>query len=87
MSIGMFLWIWLAVGFLVGVKFIYVDKGLTEEKLQESIADMKAKGKNPSPAGVRMARSKDVVLTVNTLSGFYALYSHTKGLIQERKKK
>jgi hypothetical protein len=85
--IGIILWSWLAVGFLVGVKFIYIDKGLTEEKLQESVKNMRAAGKEVNPVAVKMARSKGVVLTMNTLAGYYALYSHTKGLIQGRKKK
>jgi hypothetical protein len=83
--IGEFLLIWLAVGFAVGIKVIYVDKSYTEEELQKALAEMRAKGKNVNPRSVEMAMNKHVVLAVNTLGGFYSLYSYIKGAIKKIK--
>jgi hypothetical protein len=85
--IGILLWSWLAVGFLVGVKFIYVDQELTEENIQKTVAEMRAKGKEPNPTAVKMARSKLAVLSINTFAGYYALYSHIREAVSKRKKK
>jgi len=86
MTIGGFLLIWLAVGFAVGIKVIYVDQSYTEEECKKAIETMRAKGKDVNSRAVEMAMNKHVALAVNTLSGFYALYSYIKGAIKRRKK-
>lgn len=76
--IGKFLIIWLVVGFLVGVKTIYIDKAYSDEKFNQMIEEGKAKGKHFDSSAIALAKNKGVGLAINTLGGFYSLYSHTK---------
>lgn len=82
---GAFLLVWMAVGFTVGIKVIYVDQTLTEENLQKSIAEMRAKGKEPNPRAIEWATHKKIVLVIMTLAGFYTLLTYIKEEIKKRK--
>lgn len=75
--LGICLWIWLLVGFMVGVKKIYVDKKLSEENL--NIMLLKANGDEIKELVYRIMSKKTGFLAVASLLGIAAFIMDTIG--------
>lgn len=71
------LWIWLLVGFMVGVKKIYVDKKLSEENL--NIMRSKANGNEIKELVYSIMSKKKGFLAVASLLGIVAFIMDTIG--------
>src|SRR5690606_39585164 len=79
----MLTWMWLAVGFLSGVKLVFIDKTITNELLHKMYDD----AKTPSEKRVIvMISRKRNVLVIATLMGFVALYMDILGTIKDIKR-
>lgn len=82
--IGVFLLVWLAAGLLTGVKLLWVDQGLTEEKVDKIYNESDEYGKYMTE---KFARNKVNFLALSTFMGFVSLYAYTAGAINNFKKK
>jgi uncharacterized membrane protein len=77
------IWMWLVVGFVSGVKLIFIDKTITNELLQELYDQAKTEHDKKV---IVMASKKRNVLAICTLLGFIVLYFDTLGMIKETKR-
>ncbi|MEC1755737.1 hypothetical protein [Bacillus mojavensis] len=74
--ISLFLIVWLAAGFAVGMKQVYVDQLFDKdvnERLEKEAGDV-----------VRFIKHRFVYIAAVTLSGFIAVYSEIKAIPQKR---
>ncbi|NTU26658.1 hypothetical protein HPX95_10765 [Bacillus tequilensis] len=78
--ISCFLILWLASGFAVGMKQVYVDQLFDKdviERLEKEAGD--------HDRADRMIKQRALYITVMTLSGFFAVYHEIKTIPQRRK--
>jgi hypothetical protein len=78
--VGLFLLAWLAMGFLTGIKLLYVDKKLTDDAIGEMYENATTDGERRVAT---LLSSKRYVLTLSTLLGFVAFGFDTYGTLQE----
>jgi len=69
---GLALLIWLAVGFITGVKIIFVDEAFSNEKFKEAMKKFEEEHSNDETAmiALNIVRKKSNVIAVFTLLGF-----------------
>lgn len=72
--LGITIMVWLAVGFVVGIKSIYVDKCLSKENLEKLKKDLP---KDEMTEEVFKHINKKNVLVAMSLLGFIAFYADT----------
>lgn len=79
----MLTWMWLSVGFLSGVKLVFIDKTITDELLEKLYAE--AKTPTDERVIVMISRKRNV-LAVCTLLGFIVFYFDLLGTFKHAKK-
>lgn len=82
--IGVSLMVWLAAGFLTGIKVVWVDQGLNKENVDKLYAESDDYGKYLTD---KFARNKANFVALCTLMGFVTLYAHISGTINKMKRK
>lgn len=81
--LGMLAWMWLIVGFLCGVKTVYIENAFTKEVLQK----LYDQAKTPQDRNmVVMFSKKSNALIGFTLLGFFVLYLEIQSTIRDVKK-
>lgn len=79
--LGICILIWLAAGFLTGIKMVYVDRGLTPEKVKALLA--KAEGNDQQTQLILFATQKKNFIIIATLLGFIVFYTDFVETVKE----
>ncbi|PKR83033.1 hypothetical protein [Heyndrickxia camelliae] len=74
--VGILLLIWLAIGFILGIKVVFVDQLLKENEDLESFKQQT--NSEERQLLELMIKNKWVVIAILTLSGGYGLFQHIK---------
>lgn len=82
MTIGLFLSIWLAIGFIVSVKLIFVDKFTESEEVLDMIENATTA---PEQFAARLLSDKRTVMAIFTLMGPVAFVLDTIDMYRETK--
>ncbi|MCY7784622.1 MULTISPECIES: hypothetical protein [unclassified Bacillus (in: firmicutes)] len=78
--ISLFLILWLAAGFAVGVKQVYVDQLFDKDVIERLEKEAAVHGRAD-----RFIKSRVLYITAVTLSGFIAVYREVKTIPQRRR--
>lgn len=90
--LGICILAWLVVGFIVGIKVIYVDKAFSNEKMRELRKIVKDNNLNIGITEAQMEqafellKNKKVILTMFSLMGVVAFIYDTIGTFKKNKK-
>ncbi|RKD26700.1 hypothetical protein BEP19_15965 [Ammoniphilus oxalaticus] len=81
LNLSMALMLWLVIGFLTGIKLIFVDEVLSKEHL-DRVRDRVGF----SESHYFVTGKKTVFLSICTLMGFLSMYYYIQGSINRREK-